>query len=114
MERLLKDGDYLPDGKGGFQPVEGTQELLQRVLFQLSVRRGSFPFLPDLGSELYKLAREKPAAWESLARQYATEALQEMADLTVTGAVVLPQAEGAKVRIYLDYAGEGLSVTLEV
>ena len=55
-ELLLRDGDYVPDGQGGLRRAEGTDGLLQRVLFQLSARRGSFPFLPELGSRLYALA----------------------------------------------------------
>ena len=54
-ELLLRDGDYVPDGQGGLRRAEGTDGLLQRVLFQLSARRGSFPFLPELGSRLYAL-----------------------------------------------------------
>ena len=54
----MKNGDYLPDGIGGEQRVDGTEALLARALFRLSVRRGSFPFLPELGSELYRLGNE--------------------------------------------------------
>ena len=50
MELMVRDGDYVPDGAGGFLRAEGSQELLQRVLWKLSIRRGSFPLLPDLGS----------------------------------------------------------------
>ena len=59
------NGDYVPDGAGGFLRAEGTDELLQRVLWKLSIPRGSFPFLPDLGSRLHLLAREKPSAREA-------------------------------------------------
>ena len=52
MELMVRGGDYLPDGRGGFRRAEGDDELLQRVLWKLSVRRGSFPFLPELGSLL--------------------------------------------------------------
>ena len=60
MALLLKDGDYVVDERGGLRTVEGAQDLLQRVLFRLQARRGSFPFLPELGSRLYLLPREKP------------------------------------------------------
>ena len=58
MELMVRDGDYVPDGAGGFLRAEGSQELLQRVLWKLSIRRGSFPLLPDLGSRLFLLFRE--------------------------------------------------------
>ncbi len=48
MELMVRDGDYLPDGEGGFRRAEGADELLQRVLWKLSIPRGSFP-LPVCG-----------------------------------------------------------------
>ena len=79
----MKNGDYLPDGIGGEQRVDGTEALLARALFQLSVRRGSFPFLPELGSELYRLGHEKPSARAAAAKLYAAAALAEETALTV-------------------------------
>ena len=114
MELLLKNGDYVPDGKGGFLRAEGEKELLQRVLWKLTVRRGSFPFLPDLGSRLFTLFREKPSAWEGLARQYVAQALSGEGDLTVRD-VKLEQTEGRlKVSVYLEHNGEALDVKVEL
>ena len=59
MELRLSDRDYLPDGNGGLVSVAGWEERLERILFQLVVRRGSFSFLPELGSNLHTLLREK-------------------------------------------------------
>lgn len=115
MALLLKDGDYVPDGTGGFQRVEGAEELLQRVLFQLQVRRGSFPFLPELGSRLYLLPREKPGARAALARQYAVEALRGEAGLAVTGVQVDEPGGGVlEVRVMLEWRGESLAVAVRV
>ena len=60
MALLLRGGDYVPDEMGGLRTVEGAEEVLQRVLFQLQARRGSFPFLPELGSRLYRLCPFPP------------------------------------------------------
>ena len=60
MIALLRNGDYCPDGMGGFRQAWGGEEVLERVLFQLTARRGSFPLLPQVGSRLYLLGREKP------------------------------------------------------
>ena len=40
MELKIKDRDYVADGAGGLVRVSGWDELLGRVLFKLSVRRG--------------------------------------------------------------------------
>ena len=52
MELKIRNGDYIADGIGGERRADGAEALLERALFGLSVRRGSFPFLPELGSEL--------------------------------------------------------------
>lgn len=113
MELLIQNGDYVPDGRGGFRRAEGTQELLQRVLFKLTARRGSFPFLPELGSELYRLTRGKPSAWDSLARQYVTQALEDE-DVAVEDVHVTPLDGGAAVDVILNGAGETFALNVEV
>ena len=78
MENLLRDGDYVPNGFGGFTRLYGTQEVLARALFRLTCRRGSFPFLPELGSRLQELGREKPSAREAAAKIFCASALRDM------------------------------------
>lgn len=114
MELYLKNGDYLPDGQGGFRRAQGREELLQRVLWKLSVRRGSFPFLPELGSQLYRLTREKAADRNSLARQYVTQALSDETELTVTGVETAGREDALEVTVHLDWRGESLDVKLDL
>ena len=59
MELKIKDRDYVSDGAGALVSASGREELLERVLYKLSVRRGSFALAPELGSELHLLWREK-------------------------------------------------------
>lgn len=115
MELLLKDGDYQPDGKGGFRTVDGAGAVLQRVLFLLAVKRGSFPFLPEMGSRLGELTREKPSARLSLARQYAAEALRGLEGVEVTGAELADGGDGKlNVKIQLIWNGTELSAEVRV
>ena len=90
MELYLKDGDYLPDGKGGFRRAQGREELLQRVLWKLTVRR------------------------ESLARQYAAEALSDETGLAVTAVETAAAGERLEVTVRLDWQGESLDVKLDL
>lgn len=112
MENLCRNGDYVPDGFGGFVRLQGAQALLQRALFKLSCRRGSFPFLPELGSRLYALGREKPAARSDCARQYAAEALEGMG-VAVTRVQVTSLPDG-KARVTVQLRCEDETATLEV
>lgn len=114
MALLLKDGDYVADERGGLRTVEGAQDLLQRVLFRLQARRGSFPFLPELGSRLYLLPREKPGTRQALARQYAAEALREE-DVEVTEVTVEDTQDGRlRVGVALAWNGEHLEAEVTV
>ena len=116
MTLKIQNGDYVTDGCGGLERVEGTQALLQRVLFRLTARRGQFPFLPEMGSRLYQLCRDgKPSARSALARQYTVQALESEEDLTVTD-VQWTQLEGSRghLQVYLEWQGEPLSVSLDI
>ena len=111
MELKLEQGDYVPDGLGGFQSLDGAQALLARVLFRLTARRGQFPFLPDLGSRLHQLGQEKPSARGALALQYVTEALAPETGLAVLGAQLTEDGSGAAtLAVQLEWQGAPLSV----
>ena len=114
MELRIRDGDYVADGAGGVERLAGERELLQRVLFRLCARRGALPFLPELGSRMHLLSREKPARRLSAARQYAAEALAEenveIRDVTLTDG----GAGRLEVSVFLAWQGETLEVTVTV
>ena len=110
MELRLEQGDYVPNGAGGFQRLEGAEALLQRVLFRLTARRGQFPFLPELGSRLYLVLREKPAARQALAEQYVAEALAGESGLRVTEVSLTQEGDRGLLTVRLDWQGEALAV----
>ena len=109
MTLILREGDYVPDGKGGFQQVSGTEELLERILWKLSVRRGSFPFLPELGSRLHLLGRVPAKERTALAGQYVMEALADE-EVQVTGV----ELAGEDLTVHLEWQGEKLSAAMKV
>jgi phage gp46-like protein len=114
MELQLVNRDYVPDGAGGVVGLTGGDELVARVLFQLTARRGSFPFLPSLGSRLYLLRGAKPGQWEDLARQYIAEALSGEPSLTVTDVTVYSQDQRLWVESQLSYEGQTLTLSTDV
>ena len=113
MELELRNGDYVPDGAGGLRRVEGAEALLQRVFFRLTARRGTFPFLPSLGSRLWQLGQLPPAGRLPAARQYVTEALAEE-PVSVERVTLTEQAGRGFLTAELRYGETPLSVTLEV
>ena len=114
MEWKLSQGDYVPDGAGGLTALRGGEEMLARVLYRLTARRGALPFLPELGSRLYLLGRERPSARQALAVQYVTEALREEEGLSVQRVELAEDGEAGWLTVYLDWRGEELTARLRV
>ncbi len=115
MELLIRDGDYVPDGAGGFERLEGAQEVLERVLFRLTARRGGMPFLPELGSRLHTLGRERPSERRELAAQYVSQALAQERDLQVEQVELADGTDGGMMlRVYLKWQGERLQVETRI
>ena len=109
MGLSLRNGDYVPDGTGGLRRTEGREALLEQVLFRLTARRGTFPFLPELGRQLPAARRQ------SAAEQYVAEALAAEPGLTVEQVILTESGGGrAQVTVGLTWQGETLSVTVEV
>lgn len=97
MELKLNNGRYICDDRGNPEAASGREELLARALFKLTARRGSFPFLPDLGSGMYLLYKEKKSSLQSAALRYAIEALSDEPDIQV----VSVNAQAAEEEIYV-------------
>ena len=114
MENLLRDGDYVPNGFGGFTRLYGTQEVLARALFRLTCRRGAIPFLPELGSRLYELGKEKPSGRQAMARLYCAQALSGMG-LEIEDVTVTELSNGhASIELWLVYQDERQAVEVRI
>ena len=114
MERKLINGEYVPDGAGGLTNLDGAQEVLSRVLFRLTARRGGLPFRPNLGSRLHQILREKPSARQALAAQYAAEALEEETDLKLSQVEWQDTEDGGRVVVRLEWRGETLTAQVDL
>jgi hypothetical protein len=109
MSLKLVDRDYVPDGNGGVASGRGGE-----ALFRLAARRGSFPFLPELGSRMHLLRRERPSEWNTLALQYAVEALEDMEGVRVTAASARRDGDGLLVTVALLHEGASLPVEIRL
>lgn len=113
MSIRMEQRDYVTED-GSVASVRGGSALLSDVLFRLSARRGGFVLMPEFGSRMYLLRREKPSLRSALALQYAAEALEELSELEVTGAEVSEVDERLRVQVELTWQGEPLTVEWEV
>lgn len=114
MELALRNGDYVSNGAAGLRRVQGTDALLQRVLFRLTAKRGAFPFWEELGSRLWQLGQLPASARQAAAKQYVAEALAEERGLSVENVSLSQGGERAALTAELSYEGERLSVTVEL
>ena len=115
MELLLRDGDYVPDGKGGLLGLTGGQEVLQRVLFRLQARREVLPFLPELGSQLYRLTREKSSARQAVAQRYVAQALEAEPGVAVQQVELTDLEDGRLLlKVMLEWQGQSLTANVEI
>ena len=115
MGLCLRDGDYVPDGRGGLRRAEGREALLERALLRQTARRGTYPFLPELGSRLWQLGQVPADGRQSAAEQYVAEALAGEAGLSVEEVTVAERGGGrADVTAELTWQGEPMSVTVAV
>jgi phage gp46-like protein len=113
-ELKIRDGDYQRRGSG-LAKVDGTEALLQRVLFKLTARRGAFPFVESLGSRLWQLGRIPAQQRQAAAMQYAAEALRDEG-LTVEDVTLQERPDGT-VAMTAALRGDGrqaLSVTVNI
>lgn len=115
MELKIRDGDYVA-GAGGMVSLTGDEAMLQRVLFRLTARRGSFPFLESMGSRLHTLGSVRRGQRAAAAKQFVAEALREETELTVTD--VTYREDGGEslgtVRVELQYHGEDYTLETEI
>lgn len=112
MSLKIRDRDYVPDGAGGFQRASGAEMVLEEAMFQLVARRGSFPLMPEVGSRLHTLYREKPSDRAEMARAYVGEALEPMG-IRVTD-VTLTEGEVLMLEIGMIYEGETMNLEVAV
>jgi phage gp46-like protein len=114
VELKIVDGEYVAGDNGGVTGTSGSGAVLARVLFRLTARRGGMPFLPNLGSRLYQLRREKPSVRQALAAQYVAEALEDETDIKVTSVTLEEQGETGTLTVKMDWQGESLEAEVTV
>ena len=57
---VLRNGDYVPDGRGGLRRAEGQEAPAGAGAVPADGPPGDLPFLPELGSRLWQLGQLSP------------------------------------------------------
>lgn len=115
MDTRIYDGDHVLDGRGFPAVLSGAEELIQRALIRLKVKKGAFAPDLQLGSELYKLRRAEDAQSNRIALAYVQEALAAMPEAAVAGvscALAGPGELCVEVGLLLDGEEYELEVTV--
>ncbi len=114
MDTLLQNGDFALDRCGLPQVATHHQELLQRAVLCLQVRRGSFAPDPSLGSRLYRLPRAESAMLENLAQSAVEEALASLPYLRVEAVGCRYDSDKDRVNVVVRLGLDEAAYTLEV
>lgn len=116
MEMKLSNGEYVPDAEfgAGFETVTGLEETIQRIMFKLKVHRGSFPMFPELGSELWKLYREKRSNRSSAAYQYMTQALDGENGVQIDGVRISESGNTLTVNVEMLINKKAALISVEI
>lgn len=78
-------------------------------------RRGALPMIPELGSRLYLLGREKAGQRSAAVQEYVAEALSEETEIQLADVVLsYPETGEILVQVYFDYKGQRLLAQVEV
>lgn len=85
MDTALNNGDFLLSSNGHPVVIADVEELLQRALIRLCVKKGSFIYDRNLGSELYKLRAyySNGETLKEMAKRKVIEALKPIWQLSV-------------------------------
>ena len=84
MDTALSNGDFIFDARKNLVELTGYDELLQRVLIRLGVKKGSFVYDKNLGSRLYTLKASSGNLNEK-ALSLVREGLLDVPDVLVEG-----------------------------
>ena len=114
MELKLVNGDYVRREIGVFESTYGIDELMERVKFKLTARKGGLVLMPDMGSELYKITGVKKSQRASMAEMYITDAVSDEPDVSVKNVSVSEKGDTLEVCAEFEYTGGEFAVSIDI
>lgn len=114
MDTRLLNGDMARDARGLPHLIDGPQELLQRAIIRLTVRRGSFAPDPELGSLLHTLRSSPTQDLDAAAGNLVRQALLPLHGVEATGVRCLRAGDALSLQIDLKIGQQSSTVGVTV
>lgn len=112
MDTALLDGEFDLDRRGMPYLITGLSELMQRTAISLKMKRASFIYSRQLGSDLEKV-KDVEDALHSRAELLAREAIADISQTELSNLKVIA-LDDKKIKITLDISLNGETGTVEV
>lgn len=102
MDTAINNGDFLLDSRNLPFTISGVEEILQRALMRLTIKKGSFIYDPNIGSKLYTL-KASSGNIQAKALCLVREALSDMTQVIVDNVSVnlTNNGENLDLNVYL-------------
>lgn len=113
LDTALYDGDFLLSNRNRVVKISGIEEILQKVFIILSVKKGSFCYNRNFGSELYKL-RNYEDHLEERAKMLVEQALYNLDYVKVTDVDFENDSENDEITLTLHLIIDEETYDLEV
>lgn len=105
MDTAIKNGNIVLGENGKPYTISGIDEALQRARICLEIKKGSFIFLPSLGSELWRLDATKPYL-NKQADMFVREALAGLRGITVMSVCAVADGSDTDIAVEIEYMGQ--------
>lgn len=112
MDTALLNGEFDLDARGMPYLITGISELMQRTAISLKMKRASFIYSRELGSELEQV-KDVEDALHSRAELLAREAIADVSQTNLSNLTASVDEDG-KIKISLDISINGETGTVEV
>lgn len=112
MDSALENGGFAVNQIGKPYMIDGINKALQQIRLCLEIKKGSFIFLPSLGSELWKLDASKPYLSKQ-AEMFVKEAVIGIENIEINSVTAKADKNGnITVTVAVGYLGK--TANLEV
>lgn len=113
MDNLIQNGDFALDVCGLQKPIDSIDEACQRVLFTMSVKRGSYPYNRLLGCDFSSLKNDENI--EKTALLLCREAISNQSEISIDSVAVTENQDNTyHLTINLSYSNRCKKVEVDV